>query len=97
MKNKTFNILDYIMMRGDLSFAQSDFNSVDALILSQIVYNNIDGLISADFKQKITLKELSERFEALDDYEERCNMGAMINPLSPKLLKSAAIISITSN
>ena len=90
MKNKTFNILDYIIMRGDLSFAQSDFNSVDALILSQIVYNNIDGLISADFKQKITLKELSERFEVLDDYEERCNMGAMINPLSPKLLKSAA-------
>ena len=56
MKDKTFTILDYIKMRGDLTFAQSDFNSVDALILSQIAYNNIDGLVSPDFKQKITLE-----------------------------------------
>ena len=89
MKDKTFTILDYIKMRGDLTFAQSDFNSVDALILSQIAYNNIDGLVSPDFKQKITLEELSERFNGTKDYENRCNMGAMINPLTPKLLESA--------
>ena len=90
MKAKTYNILDYICMRGDLSFAQSDFNSVDALILSQIAYNNIDGLVSDDFKQKITLEELAKRFAATDDYETRCNMGAMINPLTPELLQKAA-------
>ena len=90
MKDKTFTILDYIKMRGDLTFAQSDFNSVDALILSQIAYNNIDCLVSPDFKQKITLEELAERFTATKDYEKRCNMGAMINPLTPKLLESAA-------
>ena len=89
MKDKTFTILDYIKMRGDLTFAQSDFNSVDALILSQIAYNNIDGLVSPDFKQKITLEELAERFMRTKDYENRCNMGAMINPLTPKLLESA--------
>ena len=90
MKDKTFTILDYIKMRGDLTFTQSGFNSVDALILSQIAYNNIDGLVSPDFKQKITLEELAERFTATKDYENRCNMGAMINPLTPKLLESAA-------
>ena len=90
MKDKTFTILDYIKMRGDLTFAQSDFNSVDALILSQIAYNNIDCLVSPDFKQKITLEELAERFTATKDYEKRCNMGAMINPLTPKLLQEAA-------
>ena len=90
MKQKTFNIMDYITMRGDLTFAQSDFNSVDALILSQIAYNNIDGLVSADFKQKITLEELAKKFTALKDYETRCNMGAMINPLTPQLLQAAA-------
>ena len=77
-------------MRGDLTFDQSDFNSVDALILSQIAYNNIDGLVSPDFKQKITLEELAERFTATKDYEKRCNMGAMINPLTPELLLQAA-------
>ena len=90
MKDKTYNILDYICMRGDLSFAQSDFNSVDALILSQIAYNNIDNLVSEDFNSKITLEELAIRFETAEDYEKRCNMGAMINPLTPRLLAEAA-------
>ena len=90
MKQKSFNLMDYLTMRGDLSFGQSDFNSVDALILSQIVYNNIEGLVSKEFNQKITLAELAERFISTDDFEERCNMGAMINPLTPELLRLAA-------
>ncbi len=90
MKQKAFNIMDYLTMRGDLTFGQSDFNSVDALILSQIVYNNIEGLVSKEFNQKITLAELAERFISTDDFEERCNMGAMINPLTPELLRLAA-------
>ena len=90
MKQKAFNLMDYILMRGDLTFSQSDFNSVDALILSQIAYNNIDGLISQEFNQKITLLELADRFIAAENFEERCNMGAMINPLTPQLLCLAA-------
>ena len=89
MKRKTFTITDYITMRGDLSFEQSDFNSVDALILCQLTYNNIDGLVSPDFKQKITLEALEKKFTASKDYEKRCNMGAMINKLTPQLLQSA--------
>lgn len=90
MKQKAFNLMDYLTMRGDLTFSQSDFNSVDALILSQIVYNNIEGLVSKEFNQKITLAELAERFISTEDFEERCNMGAMINPLTPELLRLAA-------
>lgn len=90
MKQKAFNLMDYLTMRGDLTFGQSDFNSVDALILSQIVYNNIEGLVSKEFNQKITLAELAERFISIEDFEERCNMGAMINPLTPELLRLAA-------
>ena len=77
-------------MRGDLTFSQSDFNCVDALILSQIAYNNIEGLVSPDFKEKESLKELANAFTATKNYETRCNMGAMINPLTPKLLEAAA-------
>ncbi len=90
MKQKSFSIMDYLTMRGDLTFSQSDFNSVDALILSQIAYNNIEGLVSPEFNQKITLAELSKKFLAAKNFEERCNMGAMINPLTPELLRAAA-------
>ena len=88
--DKFFNIIDYILMRGDLSFEKNPFNSVDALILSQISYNNIDGLVSEDVTEKLTLAELAEKFTSQKDYEARCNMGAMINPLTPKLLEVAA-------
>ena len=54
MKDKFFNIIDYILMRGDLSFEESSFNSVDALILCQIAYNNIDGLVSREFTKKLS-------------------------------------------
>ena len=90
MKQKSFNLMDYLTMRGDLTFSQSDFNSVDALILSQIAYSNIEGLVSSEFNQKITLLELAQRFIASKDFETRCNMGAMINPLTPELLRAAA-------
>ena len=90
MKQKSFNLMDYLTMRGDLTFSQSDFNSVDALILSQIAYNNIEELVSSEFNQKITLLELAQRFIASKDFETRCNMGAMINPLTPELLRTAA-------
>ena len=86
---KNYNIIDYLALRGDLSFDKSPFNEVDALILSQIVYNNIDGLVSQAFYNKITLSELAKNYRSLADYEERCNMGAMINPLTPVLLDTA--------
>ena len=82
--------MDYITMRGDLSFSQDDFNCVDGLILSQIAYNNLEGLVSPEFKEKITLKDLAQSFTASKDYEKRCNMGAMINPLTTQLLLAAA-------
>ncbi len=89
MKDKIFNIIDYIHMRGDLSFAQSEFNCVDALILSQICYNNIEGLVSSGFSKKITLEQLANSFNNASDKKKRSNMGAMINKLTPVLLEEA--------
>ena len=89
MKDKIFNIIDYIHMRGDLTFAQSEFNCVDALILSQISYNNIEGLVSSGFSSKITLAQLAASFNSASDKEKRSNMGAMINELTPFLLQEA--------
>ena len=97
MKEKLYNILDYILMRGDLSFEISPFNSIDALILCQITYNNIDGLVSPDFTKKISVSKLWEKYRSAKDYDVRNNMGAMINPLTPYVLEAASRSNRFSN
>ena len=39
------NMMDYLDWRGDLSFAASEFNEVDNLILSQFAYLKFDGMV----------------------------------------------------
>lgn len=85
------NILDYISWRGDLSFENSKFNDIDALILCQISYLNFDGLLSEmNFSNKVTLKELSEAFKNSSDFEKRCDTGALINRLTVQLFFDTA-------
>ena len=82
--------MDYLAWRGDLDFGDCPLNEVDALILCQLSYLKLDGLVGPDFaKKRLTLAKLARAFEAAPDYEERSNMGAVINPLSPELLKEA--------
>ena len=87
--NKDYNILDYIALRGDVSFAQSPFNSVDALILSQLSYNNMEEIVPDDFNNKIKLSDVAHIFKNPKEILKRCNMGAFINPLTPRLLVNA--------
>ena len=47
------NIMDYISWRGDLSFAQSEFNEVDNLILACFSYLDLDEM--AEVKNGNTL------------------------------------------
>jgi len=68
------NVFDYIEWRGDLSFAQDEFNEVDNLIFSVLAYLELDGVIpdksNGDY---ITINELSlqhheqiEKFDSSD-------------------------------
>ena len=86
-------MMDYLAWRGDLDFGACPLNEVDALILCQLSYMKFDGLVRPDFaktkEKSLTLAKLAKAFEAAPDYEERSNMGAVINPLSPELLKEA--------
>lgn len=85
------NILDYIYWRGDITFEQSPFNEVDGLILSQISYCNFDNLIDSDFTKKgITLSDLYELYRTAPDWNKRSDFGAMINPLTNDLFRTAA-------
>ena len=66
-------MLDYLAWRGDLTFAEREFNEVDNLILSELAYLNMDGLVSPDAVPGVTLAELYARFEdAPNDQSEVC-------------------------
>lgn len=83
------NIIDYIAWRGDVPFSISQFNEVDALILSQLSYLNMKDIVSKDFLHPVSLKEAAKKFKNAPDFEARSNLGAMISPLSVQLLQDA--------
>lgn len=48
-------VFDYLDWRGDLTYARSPFNEVDAMILAQIVYLDFDGIVSTEGDDSTTL------------------------------------------
>lgn len=56
------NMLDYLVWRGDLTFAQSEFNEVDNLILCYLVYVNLDGIAPEMGEEAVSVRQLSETF-----------------------------------
>ena len=52
------NLTDYIKWRGDLAFDSVPLNEIDAAIFSQISYWNMDGIVSADPAQQMTISAL---------------------------------------
>ena len=45
------DLFDYLKWRGDLSFAISKFNTIDALILCQLSYINFNEIIPTNLKE----------------------------------------------
>ena len=39
------NLVDYVKRYGNVSFKEKEFHDVDALLLSELVYLNLDGYI----------------------------------------------------
>lgn len=90
MNESVGDLLDYISWRGDLSFSQSPFCAVDALVLSQLSYIHFDGLLKGDFADRKSLFELYSFFTQDKEYKSRCQVGAVINPHTPDLLQAAS-------
>lgn len=57
------NILDYLDWRGDLPFSASPFNAVDALILAELSYIPLDGIVPADRSKQITVAAAAAAFD----------------------------------
>ena len=80
------NIEDYIKWRGDLSFLQDSFNEVDGLILTQLAYLELDGIVPAwNEKSSVSMAELIEKYWLKHRQEEEPNKIGII-PNSAKRL-----------
>lgn len=80
------NIAEYVRWRGDISFEMSPFNNVDALVFAQLSYNKLEGLMSSEFDKSLSLSQLVKLLKSAPDYDERINLGFMIEPQTVELL-----------
>ena len=81
------NLLDYIAWRGDLTFEQDPFNSIDALILSCLSYVNFEKVVPSKSQGKITIQKASEKFFSLHSEEELAQDKSFIK-FAPSMLRA---------
>ncbi|MBP5520115.1 MAG: DUF2974 domain-containing protein [Treponema sp.] len=80
------DFFDYFSWRGDLSFEQDPFNKVDALLLAHITYSFFDRIVPSSFKKRKTFAQVAKDFTNSPDYEERINIGYLINKRTAELM-----------
>lgn len=83
------NLLDYMVWRGDLTFAADPFNSIDALILSSLSYLDFSDVVPTFGGGKISMKNACTKFFELHSEEELAQKKEFIN-FGPALLKALA-------
>lgn len=84
------NMLDYIEWRGDITFKQSTFNKVDNIIMSQIAYVDLKGIVPGISERGfITLAEAAEKYFKLHDEESLKQVKSFIWQ-APFLMRAAA-------
>lgn len=71
------NVIDYVKWRGDISFTESPFNEVDALVFSELSYVHFDDVVSGSFLSKgMPLSALADKFFTL--HYDRNKLGAIL-------------------
>ena len=68
------NIFTYLRWRGDLSFTQSPFCEVDALVLARLSYIPFEGFVEGDFAHTTPLGEMAADFLRQPDADKRVLM-----------------------
>jgi hypothetical protein len=79
------DLFEYLKWRGDLPLSQVPLTPVDALILSELSYLKLDGIVPDTPARTISLSEASAQFLALPEKEQICR-----TKLDVKLLKACA-------
>lgn len=82
------NIMDYLDWRGDLTLAQSPFNEVDNLILSELSYLDFTNIVPSPAENDtITMERVAQK---LLQGDKDIHMGVLVPEIIPELLKKAA-------
>ena len=84
------DFFEYLNWRGDLSFDTVPFNKIDALLFAQLSYTLFDGVVPASFSEKKTFTQVAKEFSELSDYENRINIGFLINDRTTELMFKCA-------
>ena len=84
------DFFDYLNWRGDISFDKVAFNKIDALLLAHLSYSIFDGVVPSTFTERKTFAQVTKDFAATPDYEERINIGFLINKRTAELMFKTA-------
>lgn len=85
------NVFDYIKWRGDLTFAQSPLNEIDALIFCELSYIFFDGIVPDDPDLGyVTLAEAAEVFFERHAGLDEIRLGEIIPKEIVPLFRTAA-------
>ncbi|MBQ9330631.1 MAG: DUF2974 domain-containing protein [Oscillibacter sp.] len=85
------NLLDYLDWRGDLTLAQSPFNEVDNLVLSELSFVDFRDIVPAPGKgESVELRDAAEQFFARFPQGERIEMGVLVPAAIPDMLRRMA-------
>ncbi len=82
-KKEITNIIDYLIWRGDLSFAVDHLNEIDALIFSRFSYMDMKSILEND-GQSLTIREAYDIYHAVEESRPK------YAPQDPELFKLMA-------
>lgn len=80
------DFFDYLEWRGDITFEQVPFNKIDALLLAHVTYSIFDDIVPESFSECKTFAQVAKDFSASPDYEQRINIGFLINKRTSELM-----------
>lgn len=56
------NIMDYLEMRGDLTFSERPFNEIDNLLFAGLAYLDMKDIVSDKYEFTVSLRELCQKY-----------------------------------
>jgi len=71
------DLFDYLKWRGDVPFTVDPFNEVDNLVLAELAYAHLDGIITGSF-DRVPLREVDEKYFEDHSREDAVRDGSHI-------------------
>ncbi len=72
------HVIDYIAWRGDIPFSGAGLNEVDNLIFCLLSYVDLDGIVSSNPAEGITVREAAKEYFFTHDPKEQRPLGLIV-------------------